>query len=80
MVVALWVIAACEIIRIAQNALQLRMYKSERPARENAYAEFVKSLKCTDSEFVRRLLEEFDKEFEDDKECKGMNASVPGPD
>lgn len=32
---------------------------------DNAYAEFVKSLKQSDKEFVRRMLEEFEKEEKD---------------
>lgn len=61
MTVALWVIAACEIIRAIQNAIQLHMVRHDTSARDNAYAEFIKSLKSTDSEFVRRLLEEYEK-------------------
>ena len=59
---AIWIIAICELIRAAQNALQLRAMRSEKGMRENAYQEFVKSLKSTDSEFVKRLLDEFEKD------------------
>lgn len=58
---ALWIIAVCEAIRVAQNLLQLSMLKKDTGARDNAYAEFVKSLKTTDREFVRRMLEEFER-------------------
>lgn len=68
MVVALWIIAVCEVIRIVQNILQLRMVWHDTGARDNAYAEFVKSLKSTDKEFVRQLLEEFDKKSADEPE------------
>ena len=61
MTVALWIIAACEIIRALQNALQLFMVRHDSSQRDNAYAEFIKSLKSTDSEFVRKLLEEYEK-------------------
>ena len=61
MVVALWIIAVCEVIRMVQNAMQLMMVKLDSSARDNAYAEFVKSLKATDREFVKRMLEEFEK-------------------
>ena len=59
---ALWIIAACEVIRAAQNAMQIRAIHKDAGARENVYAEFIKSLKQTDKEFVRRMLEEFDRE------------------
>lgn len=62
MIVAIWIIAVCEIIRMLQNALQLLMVKKDTSSRDNAYAEFVKSLKATDKEFVRKMLEEFEKQ------------------
>lgn len=62
---ALWIIALCEVIRAIQNMLQLGMFKHDTEARDNTYAEFVKSLKQTDREFVRRLLQEFE-EAEDE--------------
>lgn len=65
MTIALWIIAACEVIRAAQNALQLFMVRHDSSQRDNAYAEFVKSLKDTDRQFVRNMLEEFEKEGQD---------------
>ena len=62
MTIALWIIAICEAIRAVQNTLQLAMIKHDTKARDNAYAEFVKSFKDTDKEFVRKLLEEFERE------------------
>ena len=61
MTIALWIIAVCEVIRAAQNAVQLIMVKRDSSQRDNAYAEFVKSLKQDDRQFVRRMLEEFEK-------------------
>ena len=61
MTIAIWIIAACEIIRMLQNAIQIHMVRHDTSARDNVYAEFVKSLKATDREFVRRMLEEFEK-------------------
>lgn len=58
---ALWIIAICEAIRAVQNLLQLWMLKRDTGARDNAYAEFVKSLKQTDKEFVRQMLEELER-------------------
>ena len=62
---ALWIIAICEVIRAAQNLLQLWMLKRDTGARDNAYAEFVKSLKQTDKEFVKQMLEEFERSAND---------------
>lgn len=62
--IALWIIAIVEIIRAVQNHIQLTAIKRDTSARYNAYAEFVKSLKRTDREFVKRLLEEFEEEEE----------------
>ena len=62
MTIALWIIAVCEIIRAAQNMIHLAMVKRDTGARDNDYAEFVKSLKDTDKEFVRKMLEEFEEE------------------
>ena len=62
MIVALWIIAVCEVIRAVQNMMQLAMVRKDTGARDNAYEEFVKSLKQTDREFVKRMLEEFERE------------------
>ena len=59
-IVFIGVIAVCEVIRAVQNAHQIRMLQHDTGARDNAYAEFVKSLKQTDKEFVRQMLEEFE--------------------
>ena len=60
MIVALWIIAVCEVIRAAQNMVQIATIKHDTSARDNAYAEFVKSLKLSDKEFVLRMLKEFE--------------------
>lgn len=62
MIIAVWIIAICEVVRAIQNTIQLAAIRHDTSARDNAYAEFVKSLKSTDREFVRRMLEEFEKE------------------
>ena len=62
MIIAIWIIAVCEVIRALQNMIQLMMVKHDEGKRDNAYAEFVKSLKCSDREFVRRMLEEFEQQ------------------
>lgn len=65
MTTAIWIIAICEIVRILQNTIQLSAIRHDTAGRDNAYAEFVKSLKQSDKEFVRRMLEEFEKEEKD---------------
>ena len=63
MIIAIWIIAICGLIRIAQNFIQLRMLHHDTGARDNAYAEFVKSLKTDDREMVKRLLEEYTRQY-----------------
>ena len=62
MKIAIWIIAICEIIRAVQNEVQLRAIRHDTGARDNAYAEFVKSLKMNDRQFVERMLKEFEKQ------------------
>lgn len=63
MIIAIWIIAICEVIRIVQNAFQLLMVRHDTGARDNAYAEFVKSLKTDDRELVKQLLDEYEKRY-----------------
>lgn len=65
MTIALWIIAICEVIRLAQNMMQLMMLRHDTGARDNAYAEFIRSLKQTDAEFVHKLLKEFECEADE---------------
>ena len=60
MTIAIWIIAVCEVIRAIQNMLQIDMVRHDKGARDNVYAEFIKSLKYTDREFVRKMMEEFE--------------------
>lgn len=62
MSIPIWIIAACEIIRAMQNMVQIATIRHDTAGRDNAYAEFVKSLKQSDKEFVRRMLEEFEEQ------------------
>lgn len=66
--IAIWIIAVCEIIRAAQNFIQIHTIKGDATARDNAYAEFVKSLKMNDREFVERMLREFEERKEERKD------------
>lgn len=68
MIIAIWIIAIVEVIRAIQNHIQLMAVKHDTSARDNAYSEFVKSLKYSDREFVKRMLEEFEKGAEDREE------------
>ena len=62
MTIAIWIIAICEIVRLIQNLMQLRhLWKSEKMS-ANVYDEFIKHLKQSDKEFVREMLEKFEKE------------------
>jgi len=60
MTVAIWIIAVVETIRMVEQSIQLRLIAKDTGARDNAYAEFIKSLKMSDREFVQRVLEEFE--------------------
>lgn len=62
MTIAIWIIAVCEVVRAIQNFVQIRSIQHDTSARDNAYAEFVKSLKMNDREFVLRMLQEFEEE------------------
>lgn len=62
MIIAIWIIAVCEVIRALQNALQLVMVKRDSGARDNAYAAFVDSLKQDDRQMVEKLLRQFEKQ------------------
>lgn len=66
MKIAIWVIATCEIIRAIQNQIQINHIKHVEKSQDNAYAEFIKSLRQSDKEFVRRMLEEYEKEYGED--------------
>lgn len=68
MKVAVWIIAVCEVARMVQNAIQLHSLMSEEKNRKWAYQEFVDSLKDTDRDFVKKMLEEIEqKEAEESK-------------
>ena len=66
MIVAIWIIAIVEIIRMMQNMIQLLAIKRDAKNKDNVYAEFIKSLRGTDKEFVREMLEEFERMEEDE--------------
>ena len=61
MTIALWVIAICEVIRALQNMIQLWHVKKSEKREINAYNEFFKRMKQSDREFVKNMLEEYEK-------------------
>lgn len=62
MTVAIWLIVLIEAVRAIQNGFQLAMLRKDAGARDNAYEEFVKSLKQSDREFVREMLEAYERQ------------------
>lgn len=59
MTTALWIIAACSVIRIIQNGIQLSMLIGEREQRKRLNNEFIDSLKKDNREWVEDTLLEF---------------------
>lgn len=53
---ALWIIAICEVIRVAQNFLQIAITERDAASRGNVY-----------SEISRQLLEEYERHENDGK-------------
>ena len=68
MKIAIWIIAICEVVRMAQNAIQLLHVKRSEKREINAYEEFFKRMKQSDREFVRNMLEEYEKAESEGKE------------
>ena len=66
---AIWIIAICEVIRAAQNMIQILTIRHDTKNRDNAYSEFIKSLKQTDREFVQNVLREFEQQ-DGEAECR----------
>lgn len=60
MIIAIWIIAICEVIRLIQNSLQLLMmnYERKNPQMKRATDEFIKSLNKTDKQFVEDFMEQ----------------------
>lgn len=67
MVIALWIIAICEVVRLIQNQLQLRSLWKSRSDTKNMQDEFIKSLYKSNKEFAKGFeqeLRDFIKESE----------------
>ena len=68
MIVALWIIAVCEVIRAIQNMMQLMMARQQSRLNVRAIDEFIQSLKKSDREFVREMLEAYDRQESEGEE------------
>ena len=60
MTTALWIIAIVETIRMIEQSIQLKLIRDDQKPREEAYKEFIKSLKETDEQFARKFRDELD--------------------
>lgn len=78
MKIALWIIAICEAIRILQNTIQLLSIREGKAQRDNAYREFIKSLKATDKEIIKCLLEEFEESEAEDEDTGDILSNNSG--
>lgn len=64
MTIALWIIAIVEVIRVLQNAIQLKAINNDDGMRKKAYEEFIASLKQTDKQFVQQMLKDLERDTE----------------
>lgn len=62
MIIALWIIAICEVIRAIQNIVPIVVQVRNSKNQENAYSEFIKSLKKSDKEFVADMIQEWQRQ------------------
>ena len=67
--ICLIIIAFSEFIRVVFLAFDVASIRHDSQAKDNLYAEFIKSLKTDDKEFVRELLNEFEREYDDRQNC-----------
>jgi len=62
MIVAIWIIAICEVIRAIQNIVPIVVQIKNSKSQENVYSEFIKSLKKSDKEFVADMIQEWQRQ------------------
>ena len=62
MTIAIWIIAIIEIVRALQNMFQIMMLKHDTGKRDAAYEAYVESLKIDNRQFVKWMLEKFEKD------------------
>lgn len=71
MTMALWIIAVCEVIRAIQNIVPIVVQVRNSKSQENAYSEFIKSLKKSDKEFIDDMIQEWKRQEEEDGKDTG---------
>ena len=71
MTIALWIIAVCEVIRALQNIVPIVVQVRNSKNQENAYSEFIKNLKKSDKEFVADMIQEWQRQEEEDGKDTG---------
>lgn len=59
---ALIVIAVCEVVRAIQNMIPIILNIKDYKAKNRLYEDFIRSLKKSDREFVRDMLEEYERQ------------------
>lgn len=62
MTIAIWLIVIIEAVRAAQNFMQLMMARRQTRLNVRATDEFIQSLKKSDREFVREMLEAYERQ------------------
>lgn len=62
MITALWIIAVCEVIRALQNIVPIVVQVRNSKSQENAYSEFIQSLKKSDKEFMADMIQEWQRQ------------------
>lgn len=67
---ALWIIAICELLRIAQNTLQLSMMLKEHEGRKEVEKKFIDNLVKTDETFAKNFAAEIEKKFAEESEVE----------
>ncbi len=60
--IAIWLIVIIEAVRAAQNCMQLMMARRQTRLNVRATDEFIQSLKKSDREFVREMLDAYERQ------------------
>lgn len=69
--VCLIIIAFSELVRVIFLAFDVARIRHDSQAKDNLYAEFIKSIRSSDKEFVKELLKQFEEEHKevDEHDC-----------
>ena len=76
MLIAVSVIAACSIIRIIQNGIQLHMLIRDTDARNKTYREVIKSAGRTEKQIIREFLEEAEEHMKKNERKENASCHV----